>query len=185
LHRILEEATRLTGSPDGSVILHDERRNCLYFADAVGQDANLLLEQWGKNSALSIPLVGSKAGQVFTSGMSQIVDAVVNDPNHFKGIDKDIRRQTASMVCVPLITSSIQSGNSRIIGVIQILNKFDGNYTQRDKVLLERFADQAAGALENANLISDLFAHMGLYATEDLVSCPGDLRAKSLELLED
>lgn len=168
LHRILEEATKLTDSHDGSVILHDETRNRLYFADAVGDDAQMLLKKWGKTSSHGIPLVGSKAGQVFTSHMSQVVDAVANDPNHFKGVDNDTRRQTTSMVCVPLIVTSKRSGQVRALGVIQILNKKNGNYTKRDRVLLERFADQAAVALENAQLVSDLFAHMGLYATPDL-----------------
>jgi adenylate cyclase len=167
LHRILEEATRLTDSPDGSVILHDETRNCLYFADAVGASAQLLLNKWGKASDQSVPMVGSKAGQVFTSGVSTIVDAVLDDPNHFKGVDEDTKRQTSSMVCVPLIVTSRRSGEPRTLGVIQILNKRSGNYTQRDIVLLERFADQAAVALDNAQLVSDLFAHMGLYATAD------------------
>jgi adenylate cyclase len=181
LHRILEEATRLTDSPDGSVILHDERRNCLYFADAVGADAQMLMHKWGRDSEQVIPIIGSKAGQVFTSHMSQVVDAVAKDPNHFKGVDMDTNRQTASMVCVPLIVRCTRSGKSRAVGVIQILNKKTGNYTKREQVLLERFADQAAVALENARLVSDLFAHMGLYATEDLdpLQIYSDLRARS------
>jgi hypothetical protein len=80
LHRILEKSTRLTDSPDGSVILHDESGNSLYFADAVGASAQFLIEQWGKASEQRVPLVGSKAGQVFTSGVSEIVDAVPEDP---------------------------------------------------------------------------------------------------------
>jgi adenylate cyclase len=181
LRRILEEATRLTDSLDGSVILYDERNNCLYFADAVGADAQMLLEKWGKASDQSIPIVGSKAGQVFTSHTSQVVKAVAKDPNHFKGVDKDTQRPTASMVCVPLLVTCRRTGNSCPLGVIQILNKNKGYYTNRDKVLLERFADQAAVALENARLVSDLFAHMGLYATEglDAIQIYSELRSRS------
>jgi len=180
LRSVLEDATRLTDSPDGSVILHDEARSRLYFADAVGANAPMLLEKWGKESSQGVPLVGSKAGQAFTSHTSQVVDAVAGDPNHFEGVDKETRRQTASMVCVPLIVTSRRSGERRALGVIQILNKRQGNYTQRDRVLLERFADQAAVALENAQLVSDLFAHMGLYATDDLdpLQAYNDLRSK-------
>ena len=181
LHRILEESTRLTDSPDGSVILHDEPGNSLYFADAVGSSAQFLIAKWGKASEQRVPLVGSKAGQVFTSGVSEIVDAVPEDPNHFKGVDKDTHRQTSSMVCVPLIATSKRSGAPRTLGVIQILNKRSGNYTERDKTLLERFADQAAVALDNAQLVADLFAHMGLYTTqdgEDPVRTYSDIRSK-------
>jgi len=181
LHRILEKSTRLTDSPDGSVILHDESGNSLYFADAVGASAQFLIEQWGKASEQRVPLVGSKAGQVFTSGVSEIVDAVPEDPNHFKGVDEDTHRQTSSMVCVPLVAVSKRSGAARTLGVIQILNKRSGNYTERDKILLERFADQAAVALDNAHLVADLFAHMGLYTTEegvDPVRTYADIRSK-------
>jgi adenylate cyclase len=166
LHRILEDATRLTDSPDGSVILHDEKRGSLYFADAIGGHAEQLLRQWGKTSEQSVPVIGSNAGQVFTSGNSIIVDAVAEDPNHFKGVDRESRRLTARMVCVPLIVTSWRTEQRKTIGVIQILNKRSGNYTARDKVLLERFADQAAVALDNAQLVSDLFAHMGLYGRD-------------------
>jgi class 3 adenylate cyclase len=167
LHRILDAATRLTDSPDGSVILLDETRDCLYFADAVGPSAALLLERWGKASDQNVPILGSKAGQVFTSGVPAIVDAIPDDPNHFKGVDEDTKRQTSSMACVPLTVTSRRTGSARTLGVLQILNKRGGNYTERDAILLQRFADQAAVALENAQLVSDLFAHMGLYSTSD------------------
>ena len=45
LSRILAEATRLTDSPDGSVLLLDEKRSCLYFAHAVGDAASMLLAE--------------------------------------------------------------------------------------------------------------------------------------------
>ena len=165
LHRILEQATHLTDSPDGSVILFDDERECLYFADAVGSNAPMLLRRFGPASSEGIPIVGSKAGQVFTSLASEIVDAVPDDPNHFKGVDQATARATESMVCVPLVSVSPRTTTARALGVIQILNKRAGNYTLRDRVLLERFADGAAVAIENAMLVSDLFAHMGLYTS--------------------
>ena len=55
LHRILEAATRLTDSPDGSVLLLDETRSGLYFADAVGASAPMLLEQWGRGGTKQVP----------------------------------------------------------------------------------------------------------------------------------
>ena len=165
LHRILEQATHLTDSPDGSVILFDDERECLYFADAIGSNAAMLLRRFGATSGEGIPVVGSKAGQVFTSLASEVVDAVPEDPNHFKGVDQATARATASMVCVPLVSVSPRTSTARALGVVQILNKRVGNYTVRDRVLLERFADGAAVAIENAILVGDLFAHMGLYTS--------------------
>ncbi len=169
LHRILAQATRLTDSPDGSVLLLDDERGCLYFADAVGAAAPMLLSNWGRRGAHSVPLVGSKAGQVFTSMTSVTVDTVPDDPNHYKGVDRATRGRTESMVCVPLVAIRQPSGDTHALGVIQILNKRDGNYTRRDRVVLERFAELAAVAIQNAQLISDLYANKGLYAADDEV----------------
>ena len=48
---------------------------------------------------------------------------------------------------------------------MQLLNKRSGNYSPRDRMLLEHFATQAAIAIRNARLMQDLLAHMGLYAS--------------------
>lgn len=178
LHRILEAATRLTDSPDGSVLLLDESRSGLYFADAVGSAAPMLLEQWGRRGGRQVPLIGSKAGQVFTSTTSVVVDSVPEDPNHFKGVDRATQNSTASMVCVPLVAAHRYSGETQALGVIQILNKRSGNYSLRDRTLLERFADLAAVAIENARLVSDLFANKGLYSADDEGADPLEVLAK-------
>jgi len=167
LHRILEEATRLSDSPDASLLLPDDARGCLYFADALGNAAPMLLQQWGRRGAKGVPLVGSKAGQVFTSMTSVVVDAVLEDPNHFKGVDRATHKLTNSMVCVPLVAVNRATGEPRCLGAIQILNKRSGNYSERDRLLLERFADQAAIAIENARLVRDLYANKGLYTGEE------------------
>ena len=160
LKRILTRACDLTDSPDGSVILHDPERNELYFAEAAGRDSATLLDEWGVRRRQGIPVDGSEAGQVFTTGRSLCVDLFIEDGSHFKGVDADTRRNTESMVCVPLGTAKDR------IGVMQLLNKRRGAYTDRDVVLLEHFAAQAAVALRNARLLGDLLAHMGWYGSQ-------------------
>lgn len=167
LHRILDQATRLTDSPDGSVLLLADSRSSLYFADACGEHAPMLLRDWGRNGPRSVPLFGSKAGEVFTSMTSMVVEAVGADPNHFRGVDQATREATQSMICVPLVATDRTTGDARAVGVVQILNKRSGDYSARDRLLLERFADQAAIAIENARLVRDLFASKGLYTADD------------------
>lgn len=168
LKTILDKASSLTDSPDASVILYSEKRGSLYFAHAVGQNADLLLSQWGESAEQGIPL-RSKAGEVFSTGRSLADHALADDANHFKGVDSDTRRPTASMICVPLTVAG------RPIGVVQILNKRSGDYTERDRVLLEHFAAQAAVAIRNARLIEELLAHMGFYAARDETRGPTEL----------
>jgi adenylate cyclase len=178
LRRILAEATRLTDSPDGSVLLLDEARSALYFGDAIGSAGATLMAEWGRSGNRRVPLVGSKAGQVFTSMTSVTVDAIPVDLNHFKGVDSATRATTQSMVCVPLVAGA-GTGPLQALGVVQILNKRSGNYTARDRLLLERFAEQAAIALDNARLVADLYANKGLYTSDDDDVDPRELLARS------
>ncbi len=83
LQRILTKACELTDSQDSSVILYNEVKNTLYFAAATGDKAESLLQYWGEYSMQQVPLQGSKAGQVFESGQSIIVNSIEDDPIHF------------------------------------------------------------------------------------------------------
>ena len=169
LAHILSRASNLTGSPESSVILYQEETKSLYFAAATGEKANDLLATWGEFSDKKIPLHGSKAGEVFITGRSLVVNAIAKEPRHFKGVDKDTKINTTSMVCVPLRMAD------KCLGVMQVLNKRSGSYTEHDRVLLEQFANQAAVAIRNAQLFESLLAHMGLYASRERTQGPLEL----------
>ena len=156
---ILGRACTMTGSPDGSVLLFDQDRGGLFFAAAKGEKGPSLLENWGEYSSQRVPVVGSKAGQVFTTGVTIVEQRLDDDADHFKGVDEQTRRTSQSMICAPL-----EVGGTRI-GAIQILNKAQA-YTDRDLALLEQFAVQAAAAIKNARRLRELAAHMGLYAKD-------------------
>ncbi len=159
---ILETACRMTNSPDGSVLLFDAERNGLFFAAAQGEKAQELLEGWGERSNQRVPLIGSNAGQAFTTGT-----IVVDKQSHrFAEVDRQTGKRSQSILSVPLRI------RGRTIGVLQTLNKIgsDGkliDYDSRDSVLIEQLGRQAAIALDNAQLIAKLLAHMGLYSRDD------------------
>jgi len=163
LTTILETAGKLTDSPDGSILLYDPRRNSLYFAEAMGSKAASLLEQFGEQATQQIPL-DSKAGRVFQTRETEVNLALDHDPGHFKGVDDVTLKKTESMITVPLVAAALDAPEQECIGVMQVLNKRTGNYDERDRALLEQFASQAALALRNARLITDLLAHRGLYS---------------------
>src|SRR5258705_11663965 len=75
------------------------------------------------------------------------------------------------MVCVSLAIGD------ESLGGMQILNKRSGDYTERDRVLIEYFASQAAVAIRQAKLFRDLLAHMGLYTS-------GELGTKTFDLVK-
>jgi adenylate cyclase len=154
LKRILFKASQLTDSPDTSVILKHDDRDGLYVAAATGDRADWVLTTFGKHSAKAIPIEGSKAGEVFEIGDSIIENKV---QGHFEGVDQETKKVTESMVCVQLRVGD------KALGAIQILNKPSGEYTDRDRVILEHLASQAAVAINNADLFESLLAHSGLY----------------------
>ncbi len=159
---ILETACRMTSSPDGSVLLFDAERNGLFFAAAQGEKAQDLLAAWGESSNQRVPLAGSNAGQAFTTGR-MVVD---KHSDRFLEVDRQTGKKSQSILSVPLRV------RGRTIGVLQMLNKADpdGNladYDSRDYVLIEQLARQAAIAIDNAQLIARLLAHMGLYSRQD------------------
>jgi len=172
LDKILDRANAATDSVASSIILFEKERKILYFAHATGPSAHQLLREWGKTSAQGIPVENSIAGRVFTTGEAVRTDAVSRSPTHFKGVDEDTTMHTEAMLCVPLT-----AGPERI-GVVQLLNKRVGSYTDRELVLLEHFAAQAAVAIRNAQLFDDLLAHMGLYVSPEYNSNPLDLLAE-------
>lgn len=165
---ILEQACRMTQSPDGSVLLFDPEHRGLYFAAAVGVKAPVLMQKWGIQSSQRVPLE-SNAGRAFTSG--EINHEAAGVGSHYKGVDEQTGTQSRAIVSVPL-----RIGERRI-GVLQVLNKrpaADGSavYDARDRALLAHLARLAAAAINNTSMLRKLTAQMGLYSNklaEDLV----------------
>jgi class 3 adenylate cyclase len=156
LHSILDTASRLTGSPDASIILRNERQPTLYFAAAIGDQADWVLATFGAGSDTQVPIEGSKAGLVYQTGES-LVENTVKD--HFEGVDAETNKRSARMVCVPL------SVGDKRLGVMQVLNKGGEGYGERERAILEYLADQASVAIRNARLMESLLALSGLYGT--------------------
>jgi signal transduction histidine kinase len=90
------------------------------------------------------------AGWVARHGDSLIVDNVAEDPRFFGGADTRTGFQTRSLLCVPLHLQG------RVLGVLQLVNKQDGNFSPDDLVFSETLAASAATALQNAQLVETL-----------------------------
>src|SRR5437762_1650089 len=81
LDAILARAQQLTDAPDASIFLYDSKSESLYFAAATGEKGPMLVREFGEFSDKRIPL-HSKAGTVFSTGKSIIVDSLEQDPEH-------------------------------------------------------------------------------------------------------
>ncbi len=86
------------------------------------------------------------AGWVADHRQPAIINDVYNDPRFSKNSDKTSGFHTRSMICVPLL----QEG--KVIGVMQAINKRNGDFGNHDKALLEAISGPLSAAIVNANL---------------------------------
>lgn len=98
-----------------------------------------------------MPATQGIAGWVATHGIPQVVNDVEQDTRWYDAIARESDFPSQSLVCVPIRV------RDRIIGVMQLLNKRDGeHFTDQDVQLLTTLAAQAGIAIENARLYRQL-----------------------------
>lgn len=91
------------------------------------------------------------AGHVAQSGQAVNVPTAAADARFFRGVDEKTGYRTESMLCVPM-----KDRHGRIIGVVQLLNKLVGTFTQEDQATLSALAQECAQALESTTLYAEL-----------------------------
>lgn len=93
-----------------------------------------------------VPMEGSIAGWIVTHGEPRVIEDVSKEPNHFRQVDTETDFETRNLLGVPLKT------HTKVIGVLQAVNKPSGNFTSEDVNLLTILASQACVAIENTRL---------------------------------
>jgi K+-sensing histidine kinase KdpD len=147
LHRIVIAAAEITDAEAGSILLYDGTARRLHFQVATNIDQPTM-------RGLVVPLEGSIAGWIVTNRKPVRATDVHGDPRFFSDIEQMTGFQTNSLLGVPLITKE------KVVGVLEVLNKHNGRFTDGDEDLLLVLGAQAAVAIENARLFqqSDLIS---------------------------
>ncbi len=138
LEAIVEMIARELKAERGSLLLNDPVTGELYSRVAQG---NLHREIRLLNS------VGI-AGHVFTTGEGVISHDAYSDKRFDRSIDEKTGFKTKTICCAPVKTVM-----GEIIGVVQCLNKNEGDFTQEDLELLEAITTQAAVALQSTQFV--------------------------------
>jgi signal transduction histidine kinase len=104
-----------------------------------------------------LPPVRLKRGQGIAGWVAErrepvIVNDVYSDKRFFSQVDHQSGFRTNSMICIPLQVEE------RVIGVLQAINKQDGNFNDGDLRLLQAIGGPLAAAIENARLHADVIA---------------------------
>ncbi|MFA6989156.1 MAG: diguanylate cyclase [Candidatus Gastranaerophilaceae bacterium] len=166
---IIDKAIKNIDAERGSLMLYDISTNELAIKVVYGIADKEIEEKINEGliECTRIPVGEGIGGTVFLDKTPMIANSGANDPRFTKGVkDSDI----LSILCVPLIVK----GES--IGVINITNKKNGKtFDQQDLEFMEALANQAAIAIDNAQLyelatkdgLTKLYIHRYFYTLLD------------------
>ncbi len=145
LHQVLELTCQALDAIGGSILLNEPDTGGLVFVLALGDKANILHGQY-------LPPGQGIAGWVTQHGQAVRVNDVRRDERFYEGVDVTIGFETRSLLCAPL------RHRDKVTGVIEIVNKRQGQFTDEDLSLLEAVSSIAAVAIENARLYTNVRA---------------------------
>ena len=143
LETLVKITTSTIGAERGTIFLNDSSTGELYSRIAQG------------NFRREIRIMNSKgvAGWVFSNNEGAIIPDAYKDDRFNKAVDVRTGFRTKSILCAPLRTV-----NGEKIGVSQILNKIDGEFTQEDLDMLEAMTEQAAIAIQGNIIVEQVEA---------------------------
>ena len=144
------DALLRTISQTTSHLLQAER-STVFVVDPVKSELWSRVAEGLDNKEIRIPLSAGIAGQVATTGNPVRISDAYRDPRFNPEVDKKTGYQTRSILCVPM-----RNRRGQVIGVFQVLNKRDGEFTTLDEQLLASLSSQAAVAVENAKLYEEV-----------------------------
>jgi sigma-B regulation protein RsbU (phosphoserine phosphatase) len=139
LKLIIDKLVEAIDAERGTLYLIDEKRGELY--------SKILLEDKQTLSEIRVKLGEGFVGHVAASGQVLNIKDAYNDERFNRSFDQSTGYRTESILTAPM-----RNPKQKIIGVVQVLNKKGGPFTERDERMLVAMAAQAAISIENARL---------------------------------
>lgn len=142
----LNVAIETVDGTGGTIYLHNPKKEVLVFRYVVGATPEITAKLQG----MEMPDTTGIAGQAFHSGQGRITHKVADDAAHNTTVDETTQFRTESIITVPL-----KGVDGHSIGVMQVVNRKQGQFDNEDLAVLEILGTQAGSALENARLYDD------------------------------
>ncbi|HXJ66227.1 MAG TPA: GAF domain-containing protein [Actinomycetota bacterium] len=141
LEALVSAAMKELGARAGSLFVHDDDTGELY------------TRRQGESGAQEIRVMNDRGivGAVYRSGDGEIVPDAYADPRFAREVDQDTGFRTESILCAP-----VKSAKGDTIGVIEILNKLDGEFDEDDLAMLEGMTSQCAITLQSVQLLEHM-----------------------------
>jgi sigma-B regulation protein RsbU (phosphoserine phosphatase) len=154
--RVLVEASKLINSSIEPSVLFASivsiareqlgvERGTLFFVDEAKGEIWARIPTEGEVSEIRLPIGKGIAGTVAATGETVLVADAWSDPRFDPSTDRRSGFRTRSILCVP-----IRNRSGRIVGVLQLLNKKDGEFGAVDLEFLSLVSDHVAIGMENA-----------------------------------
>jgi len=137
LLKIAQKACEVMEADRGSVFLYDSATDELWSTVAMGMGGE----------AIRMSSKAGIGGHSFQTGEVINLEDVYTDPRFNKEIDTHTGYRTRSLLCMPLYNRA-----GLKLGVIQLLNKKTGVFTEEDETFLQTFGNHASFFLEMAQL---------------------------------
>ena len=132
-------------------------RATVYLVDAATGELRSRVADLPELREIRLPPGQGVAGHVAETGEVVNVRDAASEPRFFKGVDHATGYTTHTMLTAP-----IRDGRRAIRGVVQVLNKSDGPFSDEDEAFLLALAAQVAQALEGTTLRPDAGSARGV-----------------------
>jgi signal transduction histidine kinase/putative methionine-R-sulfoxide reductase with GAF domain len=146
LKLIMQEITILMDADRSTLYLLDKDRGEIWSKIALKAEVKEIRQKLG----LGISGAVGKTGKIIN-----IPDAY-KDKRFDPSTDKRTGYRTRSILCMPVWEPLSRGDKPEILGVVQVLNKKEGFFTQDDERLLETIASQVAISIANSRLYHQL-----------------------------
>lgn len=143
LQVVMDEARDLMQADRSTLFLLDRETGELWSKVAT-TDSQVTMQ-------IRIPADRGIAGYVAATGQTLNIPNAYEDPRFDANVDKQTGYRTRNILCMPIYNSE-----SKLIGVTQLINKHQGNFTSSDEEFMRAFNIQAGIALENARLFESV-----------------------------
>lgn len=142
-HLVMEKINQFFRVDAGSLLMLDEETGELVFVMTLEEGQEKLV-------GMRVPPGLGIVGYVARTQQYAIVHDPDNDPRFYRAVSDGIGYDVKSILCVPIVVKG------RTIGVIELLNKRTGHFTEEEAIRLNRMAATIGIALENARLFQQV-----------------------------
>jgi len=139
LSHVIDAARAVLQADRGTVFLYDARTNELYSTVATGV------------AALRFPAGRGLAGECAEKRRVINVPDCYADPRFNRETDRNTGYHTRCLLTVPLV-----GYDNSLVGVMQVLNKLDGVFSEEDERIATALAAQCAVAIQRMQMLSEL-----------------------------